>query len=72
MVKPFNKRKQNKLKVLLLAPICAMVFIIGWSLYCLGQSKTKHTQKTINKVQTKQEEVEIIMIPVQENEELTH
>jgi len=72
VVKPFNRRKQNKLKVLLLAPICAVVFIIGWSLYWLGKPKTKQTQKAINKVQTKQDEVELILIPMQENKALTH
>jgi hypothetical protein len=72
MVKPVNRRKQNKLKMLLLAPLCAVVFIVGWSLYWLGQSKTKQTQKTINKVPTKQDQLELVMIPMKENEALTH
>lgn len=72
MVKPINRRKQNKLKLVLLAPICAIVFIVGWSLYWIGQSKPKQTQKTISKVPTKQDQVELIMIPLQENEALTN
>ena len=70
VVKPINRRKQNKLKVFLLAPICAIVFIVGWTLYWIGQSNTKQAQKTINKVPTKQDQIELIMIPLQENEAL--
>ena len=72
VVKPINRRKQNKLKVFLLAPICAIVFIVGWSLYWIGQSKPKQAQKTISKVPSKQDQVELIMIPLQENEALTN
>jgi len=72
VVKPINRRKQNKLKVFLLAPLCAIVFIVGWSLYWIGQSKPKQAQKTLSKVPSKQYQVELIMIPLQENEALTN
>ena len=72
MIKPINRRTQNKLKILLLAPIVAIVFLVGWSLYWIGQSNTKQPQKTVNKMPTKQDSVELIMIPVQENEALTN
>ena len=72
MIKPINRKRKNKFKVLLLAPIFAIVFLVGWSLYWIGQSNTKHPQKTVNKAPTKQDNVDLIMIPEQENEVLTN
>ena len=67
-----NRRKPNKFKVILLAPICAIVFLVGWALYWIGHSSTKQPQKTINKLQAKQDSVELIMVPPQENKPITN
>ena len=75
MTKPTNRKKRNKLTVALLAPILAIVFIVGWSLYWIGQSgqpKAKLPQKPINKTPPKQDEVELIMIPQQEEQILAN
>ncbi len=67
-----NRGKPNKFKVILLAPICAIVFLVGWVLYWIGQSNTKQQQKTINKMQAKQDRAELIMIPLEENKPITN
>ena len=69
MAKSTSRKKRNKLTVALLAPILLIVFIVGWSLYWIGQSgqpKAKQPQKPINKTPAKQDEVELIMIPQEE------
>jgi cytoskeletal protein RodZ len=69
MTKSTSRKKRNKLTVILLAPILALVFIAGWSLYWIGQSwhqNTKQPQKLTNNTQTKQDEIELIMIPQEE------
>jgi hypothetical protein len=66
MTKPTNRKRLNKLTILLLAPITGIVFIAGWSLYCIGNSwhkNIKQQQKPANKTPTRQAEVEFFMIP---------
>jgi hypothetical protein len=70
MTKPISRKKRNKLTVALLAPILIIVFIVGWSLYWIGQSK--QPEKTINKTPAKQDEFELIVIPPQEKEILAN
>ncbi len=68
-IKPLYRKKRSKLHVVLIAPILAIVFMIGWSLYCIGQTnqpKARQPQKTINKTPTVQNEIELIAIPQQE------
>ena len=59
------RKKRSKLAVILLAPIFALVFIVGWSLYWIGQSRQKQSQplKPSNKIPAKQDEIELIVIP---------
>ena len=67
--KPLYRKKRSKLQVVLLAPILAIVFMVGWSLCCIGQTnqlKTRQPQKPINKTSTDQNEIELIVIPKQE------
>ena len=69
--KPLNRKKRRKLTVALLAPILAIIFSVGWSLYWIGQTgqpKAKQPQKPINKTPTNQNEVELIVIPQQEKQ----
>jgi Tfp pilus assembly protein PilO len=71
MTKPTTRKKRSKLTVALLAPILIIVFIVGWSLYWIGQSRqpnTKQPQKTINKTPAKQDNVKLIVIPQQEEQ----
>ena len=71
MTKPTRRKKRNKLAVILLAPIIAILFLVGWSLSWIGQigeTKAKQPQKPINKTSTKQGKVELIMIPQIEEE----
>jgi hypothetical protein len=66
MTKPTLRKKRSKLAMILFLPFFPIVFIAGWSLYCIGQSwhqNTKLLQKPINKAPTKQDEVELVMIP---------
>jgi hypothetical protein len=75
MTKPTTRKKRSKLTVALLAPIFLIVFIAGWSLYWIGQSwqqNTKQPQKPINKTTPKQDNIELIMIPQQEEQILAN
>ena len=68
-IKPLYRKKRSKLHVALLAPILAILFIFGWSLYCIGQAKQpkkRQSQKPINKTSKDQNEVELVVIPKQE------
>jgi flagellar basal body-associated protein FliL len=69
MTKSVNRKKRNKLTIILLAPILTIIFIVGWTLYWIGQKeqpKAKQPQKTITKTPPKQDEIELIMIPQEE------
>jgi hypothetical protein len=75
MTKPTIRKKRSKLTIALLAPTLIIVFIVGWSLYWIGQSgqpKAKLPQKPINKTPAKQNNVELIAIPPQEKEILAN
>jgi len=64
-----TNRKKSKVKIILLAPILSIFFIVGWCLYCIGQReprKEKQPLKGINKTRPKQDSTEIIMIPKEE------
>ena len=71
MTKSTRRKKRNKLTVILLAPIIAILFLVGWSLSWIGQigeTKAMQPKKSINKTPTKQDKVELIMIPQLEKE----
>ena len=71
MTKSTRRKKRNKLTIILLSPILAILFLVGWSLSWIGQAgetKAKQPPKPINKTSAKQEKVELIMIPQLEEE----
>ena len=62
-----SRKKRSKLKVILFAPVLIFTFIIGWSLYWIGQQNDKPTkQKPTNKTPVKQETIELTVIPQEE------
>jgi hypothetical protein len=66
MAKPTYGKKRNKLLVALMSPVLCVVFMVGWVLYFIGQSerpKAKQPQQTISKVPPLKEEIELIVIP---------
>ena len=68
---PTNRKKRSKLRVALLAPLLIIFFIVGWSLYWIGQPNqrnTKQPQKPINKTPTNQDQVDLIVIPPKEKQ----
>ena len=71
MTKSPNKRKKsNKLTIALLSPVLMVVFIAGWCLAWIGESKQPKTKKpanTINRTPEK-EELELIFISNQEEQ----
>jgi flagellar basal body-associated protein FliL len=74
MIKPTIRKKRSKLKVALLSPIFITVFIVGWSLYFIGQSeqqKAKQPQKPVIKKPAQPNEIELIVIPQEESQILT-
>lgn len=66
MAKPVYRKKRSKATIILLAPILAFVFLVGWSLYCLELTGNKQKQEPITKTPAKPEEIELIMIPKEE------
>jgi len=75
MNKPTARKKRGKITIAILAPILTILFIVGWTLYCIGQrspTKEKQVQKPINKTPTKQDNIELIMIPQDEKEIITN
>jgi hypothetical protein len=73
MKKPTSRKKRNKLTAILLAPILSIIFIAGWSLYWIGQSRLQDAKKPENPINSsaKQDEFELIVIP-QEEQMLTN
>jgi flagellar basal body-associated protein FliL len=71
MTKSPNKRKKrSKLTIALLSPILMVVFMAGWCLAWIGESKlskTKQPHNSINKTSEK-EEMELIFISNQEEQ----
>jgi hypothetical protein len=67
MTKPTH-RKRSKIARVLLLPIFAIFFLVGWSLYWIGQKETKRPKKPINKLtaKLKEDELELILIPKEE------
>ena len=73
MTKPIYAKKRSKLMRILLAPICAVVFMVGWCLYYVGESrqKQKQEQKPTKKTPaTKPDEFELIVISNEEEEKI--
>lgn len=69
MTKLTNRKKRNKLTILLLSPIMLIVFMTGWSLFCMGQpshQNNKQPQKPTNNTSKKQDEIEFSMISQEE------
>ncbi len=67
---PAKRKKQSKLTIALLSPILIVVFIAGWCLAYIGESKqpkTKQPNNSINKTPEK-EELELIVISNQEEQ----
>jgi flagellar basal body-associated protein FliL len=72
MTKPTRRKKRSKLIAILLAPILSIIFIAGWSLYWIGQSRHQNEKQPQNPTPiTKQDEFALIMIP-QEEQMLTN
>jgi hypothetical protein len=57
-----SRKNRSKLKVILFAPVLILTFIIGWSLYFIGQQNDKPT-KPANKAPVKEENLELMAIP---------
>lgn len=75
MTKSPSRKRRSKLTAILAAPILALIFIVGWSLYWIGQSRhhnPKQQQKPTSKASSKQDEVELIMIPQEEEQMLAN
>ena len=68
MTKRQNRKKRSPLSVLLLAPVMALTFIVGWSLYWIGNTKHKQPQAQTPKIHAEQNPVQLMVIPMQEEQ----
>jgi hypothetical protein len=72
MTKRPNRKKRSKLTILLLAPIMALTFIVGWSLYWIGNTKHKQKHSTTQKIQTENDPIQLMVITKQEEQTITN
>ena len=75
MTKPTKRKKRSKITIALLAPILTILFLVGWTLNCIGQRNPKNEkqlQKPIPKAPTKQHNIELIIIPQEEKETIAN
>jgi hypothetical protein len=69
MANPTQRKKRSRLTRIILLPALVPIFVIGWSLYWIGQSKNnpKHPKhRPNNKTPKKQEEITIGVISKEE------
>lgn len=60
-----NKNKKMRGSKILVAPFLAVVFLIGWILYLLGERNDNKLQKTKNSPMPR-DNVQLMMIPQEE------
>jgi hypothetical protein len=72
MTKRSNRKKRSKIAILLLAPVMALTFLVGWSLYWIGSTKQKQPLAITPKTHAKQDNVQLIVIPRQEEQIITN
>ena len=72
MTKRQNRKKRSTLSVLLLAPVMALTFIVGWSLYWIGNTKHKQPQAPTPKKHAEQNPVQLMVIPMQKEQTITN
>lgn len=72
MTKRPNRKKRSKLTIIILAPVLALTFIIGWTLYWVGNTKHKQPHSTAPKINANQDPVHLIVIPGQEEQTITN
>ena len=72
MTKHPNRKKRSKLAILVLAPVMALTFIVGWSLYWIGNTKQKQPQAPTPKINSEQDQVQLMVIPMQEEQTITN
>ncbi|MGE5575431.1 MAG: hypothetical protein ACM3UL_04790 [Ignavibacteria bacterium] len=67
MTNSVRRKRHNKATRILLMPILAIFFLVGWGLYSIGRKDMKQSKKLINKTTIKQnQELELIVIPKEE------
>jgi hypothetical protein len=68
MTKSIQKKKHRKITLIFLAPILAAIYILGWSLYCAGQTALVQPQKT----PTQPDNTDFETIPLPEEQTITN
>ena len=72
MAKRSTRKKRSKLTILLLSPVLALTFMVGWSLYWIGNRQPKQPHVAARKIHAKQDTVQLIVIPPQEEQTITN
>jgi hypothetical protein len=72
MTKRPNRKKRSKLSILFLAPVMTLTFIVGWSLYWIGNTKQKQPQTLTHKIHAEQDPVTLMVIPEQKEQTITN
>jgi len=70
MTKRPNRKRRSKLTILFLAPVIALTFMVGWTLYWIGNTKYKQPHVAA-KIDAKQDIIQLLVIPRQEEQTIT-
>jgi hypothetical protein len=66
MTKTSYRKKRGKVIKILVSPLIALIFLVGWSFYWIGQAG--HKKQKLNKSTIKRENVQLMVIPLQEEQ----
>jgi flagellar basal body-associated protein FliL len=64
LTKTPHRKKRSKVTIILIAPIAALIFLVGWSFYWIG--KAGYKKQKLNKTIARPENVQLMAIPLQE------
>ncbi len=63
MAKTTPRKQRSKIEIILLAPLLAVIFLFGWTLYNIGEPNHTHKQKPTKIRVRSQEDIELMAIP---------
>jgi hypothetical protein len=72
MTKSIQKKRHRKITLIFLAPILTVIYLLGWSLYCAGQSTLIQPEKTTNKTPSQIDNKDLETIPLPEEQTITN
>ncbi len=63
MAKPTPRKQGSKIEIILLSPLLVVIFLVGWTLYNIGEPNHTQKQKPAKIRVRSQEDIELMAIP---------